>query len=399
MTDVYSFTYSIPYLFFGIFLIVLSYLELKFENHEKKKRKIRYLCWIFFLFFFGLRGFVAYDWFSYYKVFQGTGNIFNLREASFQNYVGLGDIIEPFFVLYNSIIKTFFNSWTIYVFISSLIDLLVLNYAFKKYSPNYAFSMLLFLSMSIALEFDTMRNIKAVIIFILSFDAIYNRKFLKFCLFIFIGFMFHRSMFLFFPFYFIANIKSPKQFLVIFLIICNVIFFSNIEFANIIIGKYISFVGGSIGEKANYYSINAAGFLQRGFTLGYFSRSITYLLIIVFYSQIIANFKYGQLFINLYLVYFFMTFAFSDFKPLTDRIELLYGISYWILWPYIIYSINKKDMKQVVFVGMTCFCLLKIYKYSNNFMYDYENVLTGTSSYQERVTTHFNHAYKLSEKQ
>jgi len=396
MTNGYSFTYSIPYLLSGIFLFVLAYTEYKLKNKDDKKRKIRHLCWIFFIFFFGFRGFVAYDWFEYYKVFRDTGNIFNLSKESFVKLVDMGDVVEPFFVLYISIIKTLFNNWSIFVLISSFIDLIVINYLFKKYSPNYAFSMLLFFAMSITLEFDAMRNAKALIIFLLSLDSIYNRKFIKFCILVFIGFMFHRSMLLFFPFYFIANVKSTKNTLIILFIILNVIYFSRLELAHFIIGKYISIFGGEIGEKAYWYSVNQEISSTRGFTMGYFSRSITYFLIVFYYNQIVNNFKYGKLFINAYLTYFVMTFAFSDFKVFIDRIELIFSFSYWFIWPYIIYCIKKQQIKSLLFVGMIIFCFLKIFKQTNNIMYDYENILTGSSSYNERISSHFNHKNLLT---
>ena len=63
-----------PYIISSLFLTVLSLLEFLYSN-DLIKYKIRIICQLFFLFFFGFRGFVAWDWQSYYPLFVGTNMI------------------------------------------------------------------------------------------------------------------------------------------------------------------------------------------------------------------------------------------------------------------------------------------------------------------------------------
>lgn len=59
---------SLPYV-----VMVLFYAALAFVAHYKSDETIRLridgICILVFLFFFGLRGFVGYDWSSYYPEF------------------------------------------------------------------------------------------------------------------------------------------------------------------------------------------------------------------------------------------------------------------------------------------------------------------------------------------
>jgi len=398
MIEIYSFTYSVPYLIVAMLLIFLSFLEQRNLTNELVKKRIRIVCCVVFILFFALRGFVAYDWYGYYDKFNSTGDLLNLSLADFISFVH-NDVYEPFFVIYTSLIKTIWDNWAFYVFLSSLIDLIILDYAFKKYSPNYAFSMLLFFSLNLALPIDLMRNFKALLFFILSLESIHSKQFLKFFLFSLLGFMFHRSMIILFGFYFISDLKFNKRLLIYLLIIVNAIYFSQIGLAHLILGKAASLLGGVFESKAYWYSISDIYGSGRGFTLGYFYRTFVYFLIIAYHDRIIALFKYGRIFINMYLTYYVVTIGLSDFRIFTDRAEILFSISIWFLWPLLVLVIRDLWFRRVVFACMLLFCFLRVYKQTNNFMYEYENVLTGTSTYEERINTHFKHKHLISEKE
>lgn len=384
MNQIYNIEYSIPYFFVTFFLFVAARIEMDIKNVSSIK-KIRIIVFLVLLLFIGLRGFVAWDWLNYYKYFTESSNIFHLSFANIFLFIDESGIYEPFFVIYTALVRTFTDNWTVFVFVSTLIDLSVLSYIFKRFSTNYCLSFLLFFALNIGLEFDLMRNIKALLMILLSLKYIQQRNLLKFSMMILVAFMFHRSALLFIPLYFIGNIELKKRYLVYFLMIINILYFIDFSFFKNMVEPFSDSFGEAVASKLYWYSQNEIYSVERGFTLGYFFRNISFILIIVYSDRIYKNFKYGKIMINILILYMIVSFVFNDFMVFVERAEILYAISFWFIWPYIIKSISSLRFKYLVFTMLILFSFLRIFKQTNNIMYEYENVMLGSKSYQQRI--------------
>ena len=155
-----SFLYSIPYLTIAVLLLSLSNFEWK---KQTKKITITFV-FIILLVFWGLRGHLYTDYISYYPFFQRIPDITKLNWRYIVN-----NEFEAGFVIYSSIIKTICPNYYFWVFVNSLIDLLILTHFFKRYSNSTLWSYIFFFGfMGLTIEINLLRNVKSIMLFLLS---------------------------------------------------------------------------------------------------------------------------------------------------------------------------------------------------------------------------------------
>lgn len=372
--------YSIPYIILIIFFLFVFFVENTINLKQNSVSFLNFIVLFSFIVFFGFRGFVGWDWYLYFPFYKTLDPIYSLQISKYNFDVG--------FVVYSSIIKTITEDYHCFIFISILIDAFLLHLFFKRYLPKkyYAFGFALFLVFyGTILEINLMRNVKSLLLFLLSLKYIENRNLLKFILLNILGALFHWSSFVFFPLYFFLHKKfSLKFFIPIFLLGCFV-FIANVQY----IKPFISFIGSSFGGiihvKINYYLHSPLFASRYGFTLGFFERMVTVSLIFYFYEKLIEINENNILFINAFFIYLLINLFFSEISIAIDRFGNTFIFAYWILWPMIMLCLNKGN--RVVFV----FCifiilLLKINVVCGNLFYQYDNVLIGHSkTYNQRA--------------
>lgn len=88
-----------------------------------------------------------------------------------------------------------------------------------------------------------------------------------------------------------------------------------------------------------------------------------------------------------------MYYMLADFKTLSSRFSILFIYSYWVIWIYLVKVLyienNKKILAGVLF--LYCFYVLKA---SIGIpCQEYDNILFGSKSYQERLII-FNRTYE-----
>ena len=364
--------YSIPYIILLILLIVLY----NKENHnlfDKNKKAVQNTAFILLLIFIGLRGFVLTDFYNYYPWFINLDKIYSLDVSEYT--------AESGFVVYSSLIKTVFPNYHIWVFINSLIDLLILKFTFKKYSHSEILSYIVYLAFSgIVIEFNLYRNVKAILLFMLSIPYLLNKRLLPYMLINLIGVSFHTSALLYLPLYFILNIRLPRWlrwgfiFMMVILYIKKVDLLGNIDY----ILMFIDSESTAVDKVANYMQSGDS----YGFSFGFFERLISLILFTYFYDSLVKQRESNNIFYNLYLLYYATFQFFINNSILVNRIPLLFVISYAILYPNLI-EINKK-YKQILIVYIFILALLKIHIATNNILCSYDNLLWGIQSYQVR---------------
>ena len=115
---------------------------------------------------------------------------------------------------------------------STIINAVLLNVFFKRYlsAKYYALGFILFIAFyGLTLEVDLMRNIKALLIFLIALRFVEERKPIQYFLLISLAFFFHWSALFFIPLYFFLHKPISLRTFIVVLVIGNLIFIFNIQ--------------------------------------------------------------------------------------------------------------------------------------------------------------------------
>ena len=370
--------------------------EFKCINERKDTKKIRIVTILGFLFFFGLRGFVFTDWINYYTLFEELPSLWNegFFSISRGNYyveeygtnVLQGSVgMELGFIYFTAILKSIFPNYFLWVFVNSLIDVLILNYFFKKYSKYYVLSFLFFfLFGGVALEFNLMRNIKAVMLFIISIKYLEERRILPYMLLNLVGYYFHSSAIVFFPLYFILHKQWSAKILWGIFIVGNVIYLLQIQYLSPILSFLANIIGGRLSLTIDLYLQSDLYGSAYGISIGYLERVVTFLLVMYYRQRLIDKNPVNIVFINLFVLYFIVYFFFTEIMVAVERVSFLFALSYWILYPGIIALFNKAKLKLLFFCILIFYGTIKIVKSYSNILAKYDNQLWGIENYESR---------------
>lgn len=343
--------------------------------------------------FFGLRGYIGYDWYSYKPNFDKMVTIGELLKGNTQVlYSGY----ELGFQIYTSFIKTLTNNYFIYNFINVSVDFIILYFVIKRFSKYPILSLLLFFGIyGVALEIDMIRNAKSIMLFLLSIKYIEERKILNFGVLNILGILFHYSSIFYLPMYFILNTKWNKKFILFLFILGNIYYLSDIRIVMRIIKEYNTFLPTGIGAKlSGYFSIIPLDF-PLGFSLYYFERVIMFLLC-WFVSDNLKNKKYGNIMLNsLYISIFFFLYL-SEFSIVAMRFGLLFIYSYWFILPMLL-EIYPKLPIFIVAIAISLFRLNNQINFvGNREVYSYQNILiNGDSKENQRKKVEDASKYKI----
>jgi hypothetical protein len=138
-----------------------------------------------------------------------------------------------------------------------------------------------------------------------------------------------------------------------------------------------SFLGENAANKINFYVYSPSFSTNYAFSIGFFERIFTAILILLFYNQIITKNKSNILFINSFFLFLIIYFFFSEISIAPLRLGNLFVFSYWVLWPILI-DCFKNNIVRWGFIGViSCIILLKMHIISGNILYQYDNILTG----------------------
>lgn len=385
----YSPIYAFPYLILIIGYVILSFIEYRCVLSELGKLNIRVICSLSFIFFFGFRGFIGWDWTNYYKLFQETPSIFDRRFLK----VVKETFIEKGFITYLALLKQIWNNYHFFIFFNTVVDVLILNFFLKKYVFNYALGFLAFIIMGgFFMETDLLRNAKSIALFLLSIKYLRDRKIFPYFLINIIGMQFHLSAILYLPLYFFLHKKIPRYLFVIIFITGNLIFLFKVQYIKPIVFFLTSLVGGKLSYLARLY-FDSSYVTAYGISIGYIERVIMGILVIVCYERILKQTRYAVVFLNAFILYFILFFYFGEAGIIAGRLGELFIFSYWFLWPSIVLCFGNQ-LWQFAFLGyLYIYTIFKVYGLTHSILYNYDNILFKSKSYTERYRI-FNSNYK-----
>ena len=375
----FSFTYSIPYLCLFAILGILSIWEKETKHKVPSLYHIRYIWGVIFILFFGLRGFIGEDWGNYYQWFEAAPT---LGTASFGQIIR-ESISEPGFCLYLSLVKTICPNYHAFVLTSVTITFFVLDHFFLRYSRYYCLSFIAFLSfLGLGILIDTARNLLSMMLFIASIPFLVDRKAKKYFLLNILGLTFHSSSVVYFLIYPFIHKKIPKKILISIFILCNAIFVFQVPLIRPVLAVIGDLIDGRINELINFYSNIQTAY---GLSFGFIERNVTFLLVILFYDRLSRTAPINRVMANMYVLYFTSFCLFSEIGVVAIRISMLFIVSYWILYPNILFEIRLYWNKVIFTAFYLLLCIFKITIGTNAIIYKYDNLLWGIENYNERT--------------
>lgn len=365
------------YIFLGITLIFFSYLEIFSENFRAgKNRKIFYLILIAVGAIFMSRWFVGWDWYNYYPHFQGES----------QNF-------EKGYAIFVELTRKFTGEYEVFVALNTLIDCFFLFWVIPRYSSYPITTLMLYLGVNgLALEVDIMRNVKSILLFLLSLEFIERKEhfrkrgFIAFLALNILGAFFHITSLIYIPLYFLLPISYKKRVVIGVFILGNLYYFSNLNILEILF-RYIPY------ERFQGY----LAFIKSGrgeLNIFYWERVIMFIFAF-FSSNFIENKKLEKyrIFQNSVYLTIYIFLYFKDFPIIALRFFLLFSFSYWYIFPIFLDSLDwnfkrNTGVKIGVFlliVGITFFRTYNFLSFSGNrIVYPYENYFLRKTSKEEK---------------
>lgn len=374
----FSYFYSCPYLLLWLWLLFLYFHEKKSGFYKKSKiyEKIAIATVIIFI---GLRGFVYSDFTNYYEFFEYLPNIFNLFEYPY----------EPGFVIYSSLIKTIFPNYFLWILINTLVDFYFFILVFKRYNSSLILILCFFIAyQGLGIEFNLLRNVKAIILFMYSIKFIEQRKIIPFVLCNLLGITFHYSAIIYLPMYFLLNIEISRNLRWIIIFSSAILFLSGQSLSFMLIDRLqldgdIEFI-----RKALVYTADTSSYKL---SFGFFERTFNICLITYFYNTLNTETRKFKILYNCALVYYIIFMLFSDVLVFIERFPVLFVFSYWIIFSYLFSKRIIKNKSKYILILVLLFSFFRIAKENNHLLAKYENVLFGITDYNTRC----NHANKV----
>lgn len=387
--------YSFPYLVYILYLVVLMFLEFRHINRNEDIRTIRWASLVGFVFFFGLRGFLHTDWQVYYQMFEKLPTLWDGGFGSamsddvtdtFQTDVSTGKSgVELGFIYFNVILKSIFPNYFAWVFVNTVIDALLLDIFFRRYSPYYVLSFILFFGLSgCGIEVNLMRNVKSILIFLISIKYIEERRILPYMLLNIVGFFFHTSALMFLPLYFILGKVWNKWLLWSFFGVGLLIMVFQIGFLQPILLIIGDIVGGRLSVLIKMYL--ASDLYNQSYDLGlsFLERIVTFILLVVFQNKLIKRNPRNTIFINAYVLYYIIFFYFTEILVVVERMTTLFVFSYWVIYPELLALVKQLYNKWLFVTTIVLYCCLKITSMYSNIFAKYDNLIFGIESYEVR---------------
>ena len=344
----------------------------RFEDRRRKRLLNR--AYLLLFFFLGLRGYVYTDFVNYKPFFDMLEGFSNLTE------VLLLKGWEPGFVIYTALCKTIIPNYFVWNAISTIIDLFLLYKILERYSSNHLMSLMVFFVIgAMPLEFNVLRNAKAIFLFLYALRFIEERQMWKYIVVISIACLFHISSIVYFPLYFILHKKWPKWFLWTIYIAGAVIVFFQINIVSDIISR-ISFAEESRLEHLTNHLDDLSGYSS---LFGNIERLITMLIVILLYNKI-ANNNGNCMFVNMYVLVYASFMFCSASAVMVQRFQYMFIAAFWILYPLLI-KYAKQHKNQMVYIFVTALLAMKLLIIASNPHLLYENVITGVSDFDAKV--------------
>ena len=381
----FSISYSFPYI--CVFFLLMAFaLPIRSGGFSTTNERIVQYSGAFLLLFvfLGLRGFIFSDWTNYYLFFESAPTLYD-GMVEVGNYLqsGIYSGWEDGFIIYSIIIKTIWNNYFFWQAISYLIDFCLLFWLFSTYVPHRIILCFVFTFVfGLLIQVNLMRNIKAILFFVVSLRFIESRKLLPYILLNLLGCFFHISAIIYLPLYFIISRRFSRNFLILLFIIGNIIYLAQIHWCLPVLDFIASVLNNRLSDLIKVYTSSSRWSVSYGITIGYLERTATFILMMLYRKKICVS-KSGIILFNCLMIYLFSYLYLSEMRILTDRIPVLFVFSYWFLYPQL-YEILSKSKKSLFLFLFVIYSVLKFLSGNKDVLSNYDNALNLQWNHEQR---------------
>lgn len=290
------------YIFTLTVLLIFSFLELRINVSVLLHKKMSIFVYFLLVLQVGLRWQTGTDWDPYLLHFKQISSISDVFFAVIA--------FEPGYTFFVLVVKSVWNSYTVFLVVHALVYYALIFSAFKKLSPYLFISLLVFYATSMGV-LGSNRQLIALGICLYALRYVIDKNTVKFFILIVFASLIHITAVIFIIFYFLN--KDIKQlWLYAILILSFVIGKTSLPFS------LFNFVGGNIigmaSSKALHYieiaeddllnnSLSVLGLIKRLLFIGLFSYN---------YKFLSSKLRYYKLIFNGYLVGLVIYFLFSS---------------------------------------------------------------------------------------
>ncbi len=298
------------------------------------------------LFLASFRYAIGFDYFSYRNIYQSTAH--SSIKTIFSSHWR-----EPLFYLLCKISTQFGFSYPIFLWIVQALFLLIIMRFIYRYSHFPWISIYLFITLQFfAYSMNLIRQSISVSFFLLAYPYLKNRKIMPYTLFILLGGLFHNSLFLIWPFYFLL----PKQLSwKSFLFLCTIIIFSYFFFDPLfalimphLTKRYSSYVNSYYWQPNNF---------------SYIILPAIYLFFVALFKNNITNPTLRSIYLNSAIYQFFIT-LFITKHFILERFAIYPFALSLITIPEILFSCKKEKKHYILLLfllfGAAYFCFAAI---------------------------------------
>jgi hypothetical protein len=279
----------------------------------------------------GLRGNIEGDYSSYLDIYNNSKYPYSLSSG-----------IEPGFFFLNKLCSSFNLNFQWIVFSMALASVIPKAYFFKKYSPNFCFSLLAYYS-SIYFIFDFIQIRQAVTmsIFMLALPFLYERKFWPYCLALICASFIHISAFILIPGYFVFNRKFNVWLLYSIVGVCGIFSILQIRVPLVEFVLNIIPIPGFSAGKVSYYSASSE------FAALSFKQLILALTFIFIRDKIQQKSDMLNVLINLFITGILVATLFNGMAELSFRIKWYFFWTEAVLIVYLVKHFCGDNLKLI----------------------------------------------------
>jgi hypothetical protein len=362
--------YSVPYILLFTWLLFLYYLDHEIKS-SSNYNKFQIIAICSYLIFYGLRGYIYTDVFGYSDIFT---NINSNHSFTFN------DGIEPGWILINLIFHQLSDNYIFFQFFMTLIDVIGISLILKreigeKWLLAFAFTIPFF----DGIQINNMRNIKAIILLFYAIQYLRAQKPKKFLLCAILASTFHISAIFVIPIFILAKRNIPKSMLALFILSIILYFVGISRFIDNLL-RFADFFGGRISVKA--YVMLDQFMIDRGFSFGFIYRCIIGIVLLLNYRNL---YKRNPIISNLAIFYIIIANAFNSSIILRDRASGWFVIALICILPMIFEILKQKKMLALFWIFNLACCYGMIYSQHFSKISQYENVIFGISSKNDRL--------------
>lgn len=327
----------------AVLAISFAYLGVKTNSKYGHKMKINggyVVSFVVLLLFLGFRVSLGRDWVNYEGIFSSI----------FQQSFKFGETRELGFLALVGGLRLFTDEFQSFVFVSSFLMFFLFFIAYKRYYYLLPFGIFIFfVDWAYPVVINTIRQGIAIMAFLNATTFIDNKydkhSGWKFLLFIAIGVLFHYSILIFLPFYYIGRLKLDIKWFILMLtliiVACGFVVLPMYENTINLVDKYQSYANDEdiVNDESTFglgailvlliriapltvysYVRKKHPELLKFFVLYFIGLSIYY----VFYKYLlITRVTFYLQFLELFVVSYFLYFLFKEKKK-----YILYGLGY-----------------------------------------------------------------------